>query len=577
MTTAVVPGASFFALSYDLHIEGFLKNRQIALARAVDSASPCKTGWTGDQPFELRARYDQVFYGSSVTCMQAEEQPDGARSSEADSEPWGIHSLLEDYLPYYTSASVETRELLHGHANDDTWVSDRSTPGQMMVNVAAIAPGYRLSLESPVPPPFGIRSQGSGSRVVWTAVFALALLVVGIVICVQWIISYLLRHVLLADIVEPARPMRPVEPSVGQHMLVVCDDPVAYAEVLKAESGVAIFELTRILTDDNPSAAWRQARVALGSASTVVPLAIPDLSDRMDDLPLIFRKLAMVDQLMGDLEQTVVLLSKYPAHVLAAAAKDAAQGKSDAERWPKVLGRLTAIDIRTSPQSTKELIGTKAAVSWRERLAQLWAVWTTRPATDWQKDVTSAEAGRNKKLRRICDELEKTSAFQSKSLTSEQILEELAERAAPYYQRLWQGCDTDERVVLEHVARHGMASAASRRVVRRLLGKGLLRKAPDLRLMNQSFQRFVLTTECRREVAALEAMAEPSVWDRLRLPLGLTSLATLLFLVITQREAFDATVAMAAGVTTAVPTLVRLTNFLTELGARGGGPPTANA
>ena len=102
--------------------------------------------------------------------------------------------------------------------------------------------------------------------------------------------------------------------------------------------------------------------------------------------------------------------------------------------------------------------------------------------------MTSAEAGRNKKLRRICDELEKTSAFQSGELTCEQILEELAERAAPYYQRLWQACDADERVVLEHVAQHGLASAASRRVVRRLLGKGLLRKDPDLRLMNQSFR-----------------------------------------------------------------------------------------
>jgi len=586
MTTAVVPAASFFALSYDLHVEGYLKNRQIALARAVDMAAPCKAGWTGEQLFEKRARYDQVFYGSSVTCVEGEGQPGAAvaeqsggtstPAGEADSEPWGIHSLLEDYLPYYTSASVETRELLHGHANDYTWVSTRDDDGEMVVRVAALAPGYRMVVQSPVPPPFGLRSQSEGSRIVWTTLLSLALLVVGIVFCVRWILSYLLRHVLLADIVEPARPQRPVEPSVGQHMLVVCDDPAAYAEVLKKDTGVTVFQLTPILNDDNPGAAWREARVALGSAGTMIPLAIPDLSDRMDNLPLIFKKLSLVDQLMGDLEQTVVLLSKYPAHVLSTAARDAARGKADAERWPKLIGRLTEIDIRTSPQSARESSGTKA-VSWRERLAQLWAAWTTPQAQRWQTDLTSAEAGRSKKLRRICDELEKTSAFQSGELTCEQILEELAERAAPYYQRLWQACDTDERVVLEHVARHGLASAASRRVVRRLLGKGLLRKDPDLRLMNQSFKRFVLTTECRREVAALEQMAEPSVWDRLRLPLGLTSLATLLFLVITQREAFDATVAMAAGVTTAVPTLVRLTNFLTEMGARGNTHPTANA
>jgi hypothetical protein len=587
LTTAMVPGASFFGLSYDLHMEGFLKSRQINLARAVDRTAPCDAEWSGGQPAKMRARYDRVFYKSSVDCVEAGEQPESAVAEGADagteldgaeghSEPWGIHSLVEEYLPYYTSASVETRELLHSRANDNSWASTRDD-GQMKVAVAARAPGYRLTVQSPVPPPFGLRSQGEGSRVVWTAVLAIVLLSVGIVVCIVWILNYLLLHVLLADIVEPARPTRPVEPSVGQHLLVVCDDPVAYAEVLKADTGVSVFQLTGILAADNPRVAWREARVALGSSSTMVPLAVPDLSDRMDDLPLIFRKLSLVEQLMGDLEQTVVLLSKYPAHVLTAAARDASQGKADPERWSRLIGRLTPIDIRTSPQSKNALRGAQVAVTWRQRLAQLWAAWTTPRAATWQTDLTSVEAGQNKKLRRICDELEKTSAFQSRSLTCEQILEELAERATPYYQRLWQSCDADERVVLEHVAQHGLASAASRRVVRRLLGKGLLRKDPDLRLMNDSFRRFVLTAECRKEVAMLEELAEPSVWDRLRLPLGMTSLATLLFLVITQREAFDATVAMAAGVTTAVPTLVRLTNFLTQLGGRGNAPPTANA
>jgi hypothetical protein len=587
VATAVVPAASFFALSYDLHIEGFLKSRQIALARSIDTIARCGEEWSGDEPQTMRARYDRVFYNSAVGCVEGDETPmpaaaEAAESTpagndDADGEPWGLHSLLEDYLPYYTSASVETRELLHRRANDNSWASTRTAEGGMAVDVAARVPGYRLTLQSPVPPPLGIRSQAEGARVVWTAVLSLVLLIAGIIACVHWVMCYLLRHVLLADIVEPARPKLPVEPSVGQHMLVICDDPAAQAKLLTENSDAAIFGLTSILTADNPGVAWRQARVALGSASTVVPLVIPDVSDGMDDLSLLFKKLALVDQLMGDLEQTVVLIVKYPAYVLAAAAKDAARGRVEPDRWPKLIGRLTVIDIRTSSQSTSELSGAAATVTWRERLAQLWAAWTKPQPGDWQTTLISEEAGRNKKLRRICDELQRTLAFQSRGLTCEQLIEELADRAAPYYLRVWQSCDTDERVVLAHVAQHGLVSAASRRVVRRLLGKGLLRKDPNLRLMNRSFQRFVLTAECRKEVAALEQMAEPSVWDRLRVPLGLTSLATLLFLVITQREAFDATVAMAAGVTTAVPTLMRLTSFLTQLGTRSNTPPTANA
>ena len=147
--TAVVPGASFFALSYDMHVGGFLKGRQIALARAVDGGAPCKSGWTGDGPVAMRARYDEVFY-KSVTCLKGETpiKTPAEEAAEAESEPWGIHSLIEEYLPYYTSTSVETRELLHDHANDNTWVSTRVPDGQMTVDVAARAPGYRVKVQS---------------------------------------------------------------------------------------------------------------------------------------------------------------------------------------------------------------------------------------------------------------------------------------------------------------------------------------------------------------------------------------------------------------------------------------------
>ena len=137
------------------------------------------------------------------------------------------------------------------------------------------------------------------------------------------------------------------------------------------------------------------------------------------------------------------------------------------------------------------------------------------------------------------------------SLTRDQILEEIEESADQHYREIWKKRSEDERVLLEHVARHGLASAASRRVVRKLLAAGLLRKDPELRLMSESFRRFVLEPERRREVAALEQQAAPSLWDRLRIPLAMSGTLALLFLLVTQREALDTTVSMALGVTTA--------------------------
>jgi hypothetical protein len=151
----------------------------------------------------------------------------------------------------------------------------------------------------------------------------------------------------------------------------------------------------------------------------------------------------------------------------------------------------------------------------------------------------------------------------------DQILEELEERAGSIYRNVWQSCDESERVVLEHVAQHGLTSTTSRRAVRRLLARGLLRKDPELRLMNRSFRRFVLEEERQREVVILESQAGPSLWDRLRLPLGAGALIGVTFLAATQREAFNATLTVATGLTGLVPVLMKFTNLLSQFTAKG--------
>jgi hypothetical protein len=101
------------------------------------------------------------------------------------------------------------------------------------------------------------------------------------------------------------------------------------------------------------------------------------------------------------------------------------------------------------------------------------------------------------------------------------------------------------------------------------LARGLLRKDPELRLMNRSFRRFVLEEERQREVVILESQAGPSLWDRLRLPLGAGALIGVTFLAATQREAFNATLTVATGLTGLVPVLMKFTNLLSQFTAKG--------
>jgi hypothetical protein len=84
--------------------------------------------------------------------------------------------------------------------------------------------------------------------------------------------------------------------------------------------------------------------------------------------------------------------------------------------------------------------------------------------------------------------------------------------------------------------------------------------------MNRSFTNFVLATNRRLEVNRLEVATEPGLWNHLRVPLGVGATAVVIFLMTTQREMFDSTVTVAAGVTTALPTLLRLTSIFASLG-----------
>ncbi len=93
--------------------------------------------------------------------------------------------------------------------------------------------------------------------------------------------------------------------------------------------------------------------------------------------------------------------------------------------------------------------------------------------------------------------------------------------------------------------------------------------------MNETFRRFILTPDRKAQVRRIEGQAEASVWDRLRWPLGLTAAAAAIFLFTTQRETFNSTVAAVAGVSTAVPAIVRFFAGL-QRGGRAAAEPQVN-
>ncbi|MEZ5285792.1 MAG: hypothetical protein R2712_13485 [Vicinamibacterales bacterium] len=561
--TAVVPAASFFAWSYGSYLEAYVKERQIALAHAVDGATACARPASGEPMGGEGRRYDAIFYGSRVSCEE----------SGVEGPKPVVHPRFEPYVPYYTSAAVALRELMHDRSDDDAWFSEQPDAA-LEVSVRAADPGYRLRVTSPLPQLLSAAgvTPGGGN---WVAMAALALLA-GIGWLAFWVVGYLLRQVLLADVVEPVRPNGEVTTAVGQHVLLVCDDPGARARSLQ---DAYVLLLTPIASDANPQRAWSRERTAVADVAPVQRVAVPDFDDRGDEPEIMRQKMRIIEELVAQPEQTLIVLTAHRPSVLSSMLREAAATPAEAAAWLALAARFHVVESEPSGAEDAGLAGPAAerAVGSGRLVTRAWMIvrrwWHRRPA-GWRAQLMADEGRPNRTLERICRQLQATPAFQTRSLTRDQILEEIEERAGQLYRQRWEECSDDERIVLEHVARHGLASASSRRTVRRLLARGLLRKDPEFRLMNQSFRRFVLGADRRAEVTVLERRADPSLWDRLRVPLGAAALVSMAFLLATQREAFDLTVAMAAGVSGALPVLVRLTTVLTQLG--GGKPAGAS-
>ncbi len=570
---AMAPGAAFVAHAYDLHIESYVKHRQIGVAQARQARTERDERLPADHPLRGIGVYDDFFYASRRDGEMVIESPQEHQRGHDDDV---LLTALEDYLPYYAESSAEMRELLHSRAYDDTWASERRPGRWLALTVNPLGEAGSATIATRLPAFIGLTANaGTGDEhTVVKAAVALALLG-GLVLLAYGIIAFVLRHVFLLQVVEPLWATGRLVAAVGDNLLVLCD-PAEMADQFHRSLRV---ELNPIVKSPDADALWRAERLRISDAGPGRAIVVTDIDKDIDDARIASRKLALIEELVADPTQTVVVLSHHSPRVLARSGRSR-QHEDETDRWDRLLNSFVVLDRSQTPETVR--LGLNVTLeppsmisNWRSKL---WGQEASREAEgvrDWRHILLEQEAGRNRALLRICNDLGRTQSFQSRALTADQILDEIEERAFPYYSQEWNACTDEERVVLEHIARYGLATAASRRVVRRLLVKGLISKDPELKVMNETFRRFILTPDRKAQVRRIEGQAEASVWDRLRWPLGLTAAAAAIFLFTTQRETFNSTVAAVAGVSTAVPAIVRFFAGL-QRGGRAAAEPQVN-
>jgi hypothetical protein len=168
-------------------------------------------------------------------------------------------------------------------------------------------------------------------------------------------------------------------------------------------------------------------------------------------------------------------------------------------------------------------------------------------------------------LQKIGLEIIKQRDFEKRSLTD--AFKQFGGQARLYYQRIWATCSEEERLTLMHLSEDRFLSCNDPQLSVLIL-KGLIVKAPELRLINQTFKHFLLTQCSQTGLVSIENQAKRnSTWHMLKIPLLIGFVAVISFLLLTQKEFYSSSLTMITGLMTGIPALFKILSILQSDGA----------
>ncbi|MCI0658888.1 MAG: hypothetical protein L0170_17695, partial [Acidobacteria bacterium] len=174
------------------------------------------------------------------------------------------------------------------------------------------------------------------------------------------------------------------------------------------------------------------------------------------------------------------------------------------------------------------------------------------------KRALREECSRTSWLRRIgMDILAQPDAS---GLDARRLVADVLDRARAFYHSLWRGCSQEERLLLFDLAEDGFVNAKGD-VRRRLIERGLVVRGSQLRLVNESFQAFIVEMGRAGNIhAAQEGARNPQRMMRMILGTGVVAIAFIVFL--TQPQLWNLSTTFIGAVGAGIPSMMALLNML---------------
>ena len=156
-------------------------------------------------------------------------------------------------------------------------------------------------------------------------------------------------------------------------------------------------------------------------------------------------------------------------------------------------------------------------------------------------------------------------------IEEEDIILKIQNLAEPYYYAIWSSLSKEEKFLLFDLAIDGFVNAKNSNVVRMLLQKGLLIYQDNLKLMNRSFNNFVLNAVDRKmDHAMRKEMLKSGAWSTLQVALVLVLIAMSAFIILGQKQILDNFQAAITALLAGAGLLIRFTGLWGSLGIQEG-------
>ena len=550
LVVGAMPAAAFFQVARQAHTEMLIKGGHLHLARTLEQRADsvraaysdelgrgksgaresrlCTTG-PADSLCGLDLYYD-FFFGIKLNPPPAVAEPEPPGTATAK-----LVGLFLD--PYRPSTSVAWRGTQPAGAADGAW--GWTTNGAELQFRGSPAPGHApMVLGSTVP---GLAPGGFED-------YLTAALLAGVILwTVYGIATFLARRLFLIDVTDPvvASRDRRIASLGGTNLFVVCRDSEEEEKVSLQKAKV--FDLQKRLGSGGTDLRWVVESVREGDM-----VLLQHFEYRQEDKAVTEAKLNLLDTLVHEYHCSVVAVSgQHPEGSplgLRAAWRLIESGGQSQSGAAAALESLVVVDAgRWLDCPEKED---------RRRPATGGA-----GASSTAGEIIAQESRCDRHLQKIWMGLQQSLEEDGSRLARqgrEELLDVMGERAEAYYRGVWESCRPAERSVLVHLASTGLVNAKDRRLLRRLLARGLVRRQPNFVVMNESFRRYLLG---RADEIEATLPPSPSAWDAVRQPVMVVGTAVVILLFVTQQELFGATTALAAALASGVASMGRISGL----------------